>query len=291
VTGMRRIKKDFTIIGNDCFRDETLSAEALGVVCYLRSKPHDWRVMPTQLSNRFGCGRDRMQRIIGELVERGYLQKIRARDPVTQVWQPVEFIIPDTTSEPLPENTYVAAEPPTENPPTGNPSTENPSTAFPTLLNTESTKNGKTPRTDSQSPSLPLGFTDDVIVTVTISERELAETFFDKQFWPTFPKRFGSNPKEPAKKKIVAAIIGGEKTQNILAGVERLYAGLQRSGKLGTEFVPMAITWINRKGWRDDPLPEGTGKSQGEKSFYQLAEDLLGKTYDQSPDHDGPPFH
>ncbi len=134
---------------------------------------------------------------------------------------------------------------------------------------------------ENKCPSLLLGCTDEqfsletepVLEAVALSKKDEAELFFDKKFWPAYPKRFGSNPKEPAKKKIVAAILKGEKPAEILSGVNRLYAGLQRSGKIGTEFVPMALTWINRKQWKDDPLPAGDGKARGEKSFFELAQE------------------
>lgn len=131
----------------------------------------------------------------------------------------------------------------------------------------------------SDSPSLSLGCTNTqfslkpCLEVEVLSEKESAELFFDKQFWPAYPKRFGSNPKEPAKKKIVAAILKGEKSAEILAGVNRLYTSLERTGKIGTEFVPMALTWINRKSWKDDPLPAGNGKSKNEKSFFDIAQE------------------
>jgi hypothetical protein len=122
------------------------------------------------------------------------------------------------------------------------------------------------------TPALSLGDASDVAIQAElVSPREQAELFFDKQFWPAYPKRFGSNPKEPARKKIVTAILKGEKPENILAGVNRLYSMLQRSGKIGTEYVPMALTWINRRSWNDDPVPAGNGKARSEMSFFDAA--------------------
>ncbi|MEY9413724.1 hypothetical protein ABIF69_000166 [Bradyrhizobium japonicum] len=48
---------NFTMIANDCFRDERLSYEALAIFTYLRSKPRDWKVMQTELAKRFKSGR------------------------------------------------------------------------------------------------------------------------------------------------------------------------------------------------------------------------------------------
>jgi hypothetical protein len=84
-----------------------------------------------------------------------------------------------------------------------------------------------------------------------------AERFFAEKFWPNYPKRAGSNPKEPARKKLVQLIVSGENPETILEGLRRLVRGLRARDKVGTEFVPMAMTWINRKGWRDDPEPDG----------------------------------
>ncbi len=83
-----------------------------------------------------------------------------------------------------------------------------------------------------------------------------ADRFFAEKFWPNYPKRAGGNPKEPARKKLVQLIVSGENPDAILDGLRRLVRGLRARDKIGTEFVPMAITWINRKGWLDDPEPE-----------------------------------
>ena len=40
----RRHNKNFTVIGNELFSDERLSLEALGLLCYLRSRPNDWSI-------------------------------------------------------------------------------------------------------------------------------------------------------------------------------------------------------------------------------------------------------
>lgn len=105
-----------------------------------------------------------------------------------------------------------------------------------------------------------------------LTPKQDAELFFDRQFWPAYPKRFGSNPKEPAKRKLTRAILRGEKPEDILLGVKRLYSAMQRSGKLGTEYVPMALTWINRQQWKDDPQPAGNGKTNRDQSFFDVAQ-------------------
>jgi helix-turn-helix protein len=268
----RKRNSNYTVVSNAMLNDEKLSAECLGVLAYLIGKPDDWEVRPENLSNRFGCGRDRIYRIINDLIEAGYIIRRRIRDEKTKRWSVQEYTVMD---EPLPENTEVE-DSEHESPVQAEPFPENP-----TQQKKDSTNNRKSQRTDKDSPSHSLGRADEgfklesepCIEAEIVTEREQAEMFFDKLFWPAYPKRFGGNPKEPAKKKIVAAILKGERPEEILAGVKKLYAALQRTGKLGTEFVPMALTWINRKSWKDDPLPEGTGKARGEKSFFDLAQE------------------
>lgn len=118
---LRRVHTaNFTIVGNAMLNDVALSAEALGMICYLLGKPHNWVLRPGELADRFDCGDDRTRRIIKELIDAGYIRKVRARDPATQQWGPVEYIVMDTKAEPLPENTDVAPDQP-ENPPLENP--------------------------------------------------------------------------------------------------------------------------------------------------------------------------
>lgn len=74
-----RTSSPFTTILNSVVEDETLSAEALGLLVYLVGKPDNWQVMPTQLKTRFNCGRDRIYRIMKELITAGYMQREQGR--------------------------------------------------------------------------------------------------------------------------------------------------------------------------------------------------------------------
>lgn len=116
----------------------------------------------------------------------------------------------------------------------------------------------------------------------SIRAREAAR-FFDEQFWPAFPKRDGSNPKEPAKKKFMAAVVSGENPEEILAGAIRLEQDLRRQGALLSKFVPQCVTWINQRRWKDDPPPSPAGgppgngpndRGGGQASFFGLANEI-----------------
>lgn len=218
---LRRVHtNNFTIIGNACLCDELLSAEALGVICYLIGRPHDWTLRQGQLSERFDCGADRIQRILKELIAAGYIRKIRHRDPATQKWQAIEFIVLDTKDEPLPENTIVAPSATTDEPPT-----ENPSLAFPVLLRTEDTKTDskKEPR---KSKRVKAGdYTEDFLQTV----------------WQPYPRKTNTS-KINAFKKYAAL---SDADQSLVRGAIPAFV----ISKRGTEeqFIPHLEFFISRR--------------------------------------------
>jgi|SRR6185436_4417214 len=95
----------YTHIANDLLNDASLSAEALGVLVYLLSKPANWRVMPAELGKRFSCGRDRIYRILNELAAAGYARREQSR--VDGSFGDVKYII-SSRKRPLTENTDTA---------------------------------------------------------------------------------------------------------------------------------------------------------------------------------------
>jgi hypothetical protein len=64
----RHHNSNFTVIPNAIFEDSRLSIEAKGALGYLLSRPHDWLVRLTYLGRALSIGRDKMERIIGELL-------------------------------------------------------------------------------------------------------------------------------------------------------------------------------------------------------------------------------
>jgi hypothetical protein len=65
-------RAQFTVISNAIMNDGHLSAEALGVLVYLLSRPDDWIIHREQLMARFKVGRDKFQAIFRELSGCGY---------------------------------------------------------------------------------------------------------------------------------------------------------------------------------------------------------------------------
>jgi hypothetical protein len=93
----------------------TLSYEALGMLCYLLSKPNDWEIHPEALA-REHCGRDKAYRLLAELKKAGHIERQMIKDERNRIVR-VEYLVHE---KPLPEKPY------TEKPDTEFPDTEKP---------------------------------------------------------------------------------------------------------------------------------------------------------------------
>lgn len=77
----RRYTANFTTIGNTLFEDERLAADEVGILVYLRSRPHDWEVRRPALARRWSMGRDAIKRVITSLVRTGWCIARKDRKP------------------------------------------------------------------------------------------------------------------------------------------------------------------------------------------------------------------
>ncbi len=65
-----------------------------------------------------------------------------------------------------------------------------------------------------------------------------------EEFWRLYPKRAGGNPKRSAYKQFDMRLRDGYDPADILEGVERYAAFCEATGKVGTEVVMMARTFV-----------------------------------------------
>jgi len=75
-----KTRRRFTVVDNESLaQNKNLSYEALGLAVYLTSLPGDWEIVLRNL-RRPGCGRDKLARIVAELVKSGHLvvEKLRS---------------------------------------------------------------------------------------------------------------------------------------------------------------------------------------------------------------------
>ena len=72
--------KDFTVIRNAIFRDNTLSAKAKGVACEMLSLPPTWNFSIRGLLTRFSDGEASIRSALTELENAGYLRREQVRE-------------------------------------------------------------------------------------------------------------------------------------------------------------------------------------------------------------------
>lgn len=66
----------YTVIPNETMRDNSISYEATGLLCFLLSLPADWAIHKSWLQKqKLGCGRDKLTRLISELEDAGYVRR------------------------------------------------------------------------------------------------------------------------------------------------------------------------------------------------------------------------
>lgn len=133
----RNERDRFTNILNETICDERISFRATGLLIYLLSKPQDWKVRQSQLSDAKKEGRDATIAAFNELREHGYITKELIREKgriIETVW-----------------NVYESSQTTTSNRLTEKPETVQPEAGNPLLQRTEDTKNVLSPAKSSKS--------------------------------------------------------------------------------------------------------------------------------------------
>lgn len=112
----------YRMISRAAMEDERLSFESRGVLAYILVKPDIWRVHVADLRKAGNVGRDKIYRILNELIAFGYV--------VREVERKNDGTIGDTIYR-VNEKPTAAIEPPPEKPDTAEPLPEKPDTAEP----------------------------------------------------------------------------------------------------------------------------------------------------------------
>lgn len=86
------------------------------------------------------------------------------------------------------------------------------------------------------------------------------QTFED--FWSAYPKRKGSNPKNPAERKFAAAVKSGVDPGEIVASARRYADACRSDGSFGSGYVAQALTWLNQQRWQDYPATNGAAAEE-----------------------------
>lgn len=72
-----------------------------------------------------------------------------------------------------------------------------------------------------------------------------------ERFRAAYPKRDGTDPKEPARKRFEVAVKGGADPEMIIAGAKAFAAAERKRNNVGSRFIPHSSSWLNRRGWED----------------------------------------
>jgi hypothetical protein len=106
---------NYFMVARTTAQHAALSYEALGLLTSLLSHNDNWVVQPETLKGR-GAGRDRVYKLLNELIALGYIERVTKRDDKQRVVS-VDYYVNET---PRPEK------PDTAQPDTGSPDTEKP---------------------------------------------------------------------------------------------------------------------------------------------------------------------
>jgi hypothetical protein len=86
--------------------------------------------------------------------------------------------------------------------------------------------------------------------SVAKATRPVEDSKFE-EFWQAYPRRDGPNPRKPAEQKFNALAKTGVDPDVMIAGAKQLAVEESRRGKIGTQFVAQAVTWLNQQRWSD----------------------------------------
>lgn len=163
----RKRSENFAIIPNHVADDARLSFEARGVLCYLLAKPDDWKIHVNGIRKAGEIGRDKTYRILQELAEAGYLERVETRGEGGRItgYDYIVYDDPVPSKLPFPENPEAGAplpdlpeagEPEAGQPDTAQPDTENQDAYIRTNSHKELTST-KDPSHKTNPPKAPRG--------------------------------------------------------------------------------------------------------------------------------------
>ena len=88
-----------------------------------------------------------------------------------------------------------------------------------------------------------------------------------ERFRAAYPKRDGTDPKEPARKRFEAAVKSGADPERIIAGAKAFAAAEQKRGNVSTRFIPHSSSWLNRRGWEDHQAQPSVSRAAEAESW------------------------
>ena len=235
---VRRPQRAYAAIPNAAMRDKSVSIEARGFLALLMTYADDWQFNRAHLMEMSGIGRDKFQRLMGELREAGYVALEQTREIGTGRLLGTEWVIRDERgfSDREPENPVLGATESLKTRPPGNPA---------------SGKSGPIRRTTLQedqkeeSPIPPEGAGD----LFSADEKPIEKAPRPEEFWKAFPRKIGKSLARKAwakaRKEVSASVL-----------IDRAKQFSEVCRRKGTEekFIPHPSSWLNAGRWDDEEL-------------------------------------
>jgi hypothetical protein len=248
--GRKRKKNGFTQISNVLLEDSRLSWRAKGVLCYLMSRPDNWKVNKTDIKNRATEGRDALQSVLGELRKFGYLHIYRNTTSQGQiegwVWEYDDepFILDvlenQTTEKPQEFDQIQAIPRTTDFPYDGNPVRRESSTYNNTVIN----------NTDFNNKNK------DKELKTNMSNSPKVEQEFE-ELWKVYPRKIGKKKAFDSFKK--ARKVKKVPYETIQNGLYRYLRYIEQQD-MDEQFIQHGSTFFNQEKWQDEFITTGIQK-------------------------------
>ena len=230
----------YAAVPNDAMRDKRLSIEARGLLALLMTYSDEWVFIKEHLQEIAGIGRDKFERVMGELISEGYVERVLTREAETGKLLGSTWVIRDDRG---PEIQGFGSTEALKNRPPAEPT---PGKSAPKNNNREEKQKGRTPLTpQGESEKEPSLFSEDP----TPPKKPNVSELFDR-FWKVYPKKEG---RKKASENFARAIKAGADPEAIIAGARR-YA----SACVGEDpkFIKWPQGWLTDERWNDGPPQE-----------------------------------
>ena len=247
--------------------DTRLSWRAKGLLCYMLSRPDNWKINKTDIYKRATEGRDAMQAALVELKELDYLHVYRNVLENGQfsgwIWEYDDMpFTPDilenrTTEKPQENDQFQANSRTTENPYFGKPVLRDSSTYNNTDYNNTDFNNTKKDK--------------ELLKDMSISPKKPAQFSLEKEFeqlWKIYPRKIGKKKAFDSYKK--ARKIKKIPYETIEKGLYRYVRYLEQQ-ETDEQFIQHGSTWFNGEKWQDEYISTVTNKKPKNATEYLKA--------------------
>lgn len=280
--GRKRKKNGFTQIANNLFEDSKLSWKAKGILCYLLSRPNNWKINKTDLQNKAIEGRDAVQSGLNELKELGYLHIYPNKNEKGQIdswiWEYDDTpFLPTIRENQTTENPQETGEnmqifQTTENPVCGKSSVWDSSIYNNTDFKNTDINNNKTIVNINNSPKK----------TKKNSNSSELESEFEL-LWQKYPRKIG-------RAKALQSFIKARKSkkytfETIEFGLNKYLEYIENQGT-DEQFIAHFVTWLNQERFNDDYICTAKKKKPNDDVFDFMKREYGGRSYERAGNGD-----